>query len=108
IEVWALWLLGTMFRESDRLVEARDTLKEAAALAKSLEMRLHSAYCHEALAEVSDQLEQSDEAVEARDIAERILKDCGGLGRLVRKQQAYRRDRWHSSVLRARQSWRVR
>jgi class 3 adenylate cyclase/tetratricopeptide (TPR) repeat protein len=83
IEVWALWLLGTMLRESDRLAEARDALKDAAALAKSLEMRLHSAYCYEALAEVSGRLGQSDEAVEARDTAARILGDSDGSGRLV-------------------------
>jgi tetratricopeptide (TPR) repeat protein len=83
IEAWALWLLGTMFHESGRIEEACDTLREAATLAKSLEMRLHSAYCYEALAEVSGRLGQSDEAIEARDAAARILGDSGGSGRLV-------------------------
>ena len=83
IEVWALWLLGTMFRANDRLEEARDTLRDAAALAKSLEMRLHSAYCYEALAEVSGLLGQSDEAAAARDLAARLPDDGAAFGKLV-------------------------
>ena len=76
-----------MLRASDRLEEARDTLRDAAALAKSLEMRLHSAYCYEALAEVSGLLGQSDEAAEARDLAARIPGDGAGFGRLVLQRE---------------------
>jgi len=83
MEVWALWLLGTMLRGSGRFGEARAVLKDAIALAKSLEMRLHYAYCNEALAEVSGRLGQSDESCEARVEAERVLEHSGALGRLT-------------------------
>ena len=72
-----------MFRANDRLEEARDTLRDAAALAKSLEMRLHSAYCYEALAEVSGLLGQSDEAAAARELAARLPDDGAAFGKLV-------------------------
>ena len=83
IEVWALWLLGTMLRGSGRFAEARDVLKDAVVLARSLEMRLHYAYCCEALAEVCGRLGQSDESGEAQGEAARILGECGTLGRLT-------------------------
>jgi class 3 adenylate cyclase/tetratricopeptide (TPR) repeat protein len=83
MEVWALWLLGTMLRGSGRFGEARAVLKDAIVLAKSLEMRLHYAYCNEALAEVSGRLGQSDESCEARVEAERVLEHSGALGRLT-------------------------
>lgn len=83
IEVWALWLLGAMLRGSGRFAEARDVFKEAIVLARSLEMRLHYAYCNEALAEVCDRLGQSEEASEARDEAARVLVESGTMGRLT-------------------------
>lgn len=83
IEVWALWLLGTMLRGSGRFAEARDVFKEAIVLARSLEMRLHCAYCSEALAEVCGRLGQSKEASAARDEAERVLAESGATGRLT-------------------------
>ncbi|MDB5583222.1 MAG: hypothetical protein JWR80_8398 [Bradyrhizobium sp.] len=82
IEVWALWLLGTMLRGSGRFAEARDAFNEAIALAKSLEMPLHYAYCQEALAEVCARLGQSGESSEARSEATRVLEESGTLGRL--------------------------
>jgi tetratricopeptide (TPR) repeat protein len=81
IEVWAFWLLGTMLRESDRFAEARDVLGEAAKLAKSLEMRLHSGYCYEALADACDRL--GEDSNEARDMAARFLEGSNSLGRLM-------------------------
>ena len=83
MEVWALWLLGTMLRGSGRFAEARDVFKEAIVLARSLEMRLHYVYCCEALAEVCGRPGQSEEASEARDEAERILAESDIMGRLT-------------------------
>jgi uncharacterized protein HemY len=83
MEVWALWLLGTMLQGSGRFAEARDGFKGAIALAKSLEMPLHYGYCQEALAEVWGQLGQPDESSEARSEAARVLEESGALGRLT-------------------------
>jgi hypothetical protein len=46
-------------------------------------MRLHYAYCNEALAEVCGRLGQSEEAREARDEALRVLAASGAMGRLT-------------------------
>lgn len=83
MEVWALWLFGRMLRGSGRFAEARDVLKDALVLARSLEMRLHYAYCCEALAEVCGRLGQADEASEARGEAACVLAESGALGRLT-------------------------
>jgi class 3 adenylate cyclase/tetratricopeptide (TPR) repeat protein len=83
MEVWALWLLGMMLQGSDRLGEAHAVLNDAIGLAKSLEMRLHCAYCNEALANVTDQLGQFDQSSEARVEAESVFGRDGDLDRLI-------------------------
>lgn len=83
MEVWALWLLGMMLRGSGRLGEARAVLEDAVTLAKTLEMRLHYAYCNEALAEVSRLLGQSDDSCQAHIEAERVLWQSSALGRVM-------------------------
>jgi tetratricopeptide (TPR) repeat protein len=83
IEVWALWLLGIMLHDSDRSVEARDVLLEAASLAKSLEMRLHAGYCHSVLSDVCGRLGESERSGEAATMASQLLGGEAALGALM-------------------------
>jgi class 3 adenylate cyclase/tetratricopeptide (TPR) repeat protein len=83
IEVWSLWLLGIMLSGSDRYAEAKISLEDAAALARTLEMRLHVGYCYSALTTVYDRLGELERSVEANAVVVAQFADGDGLmGRL--------------------------
>jgi predicted ATPase/class 3 adenylate cyclase len=82
IEMWALWFLGMTLSGVDRFAEANDVLAEAAALAKSLEMRLHAGYCQRALADVQQRLDASLSGGKIG-LAAQVVGEERGLGRFI-------------------------